>query len=116
MLTLLLWRKVGSSVIFPFIPFAFHWIRRRQLVGVGVNTGPGFILISPAHLSRSRSSSAGIGHSATKSDLTSRKSSEVLAINSVGRLSGREEATSIPIMSCSQNRQCHFINDDTLLT
>ena len=33
MLTLLLWRKVSSSVIYPLIPFAFHNIRRRQLVG-----------------------------------------------------------------------------------
>ena len=32
MLTLLLWRKVSSSVIFPLIPFAFHCISRRQLV------------------------------------------------------------------------------------
>ena len=43
MLTLLLCRKVSSSVIFPLIPFAFHCINRRQLVGVGVETGPGFI-------------------------------------------------------------------------
>ena len=43
MLTLLLLRKVSSSVIFPLIPFAFYCIRRRQLVGVGVETGPGFI-------------------------------------------------------------------------
>ena len=49
MLTLLLWRKVSSSLIFPLIPFAFHCIRRRQLVGVGVETGQGFISISPAH-------------------------------------------------------------------
>ena len=49
MLTLLLWRKVSSSVIFPLIPFAFHCIRSRQLVGVGVKTGPGFISISPTH-------------------------------------------------------------------
>ena len=49
MLTLLLWRKVSSSVIFPLIPLAFHCIRRRQLVGVGVETSPGFISISPAH-------------------------------------------------------------------
>ena len=49
MLTLLLWRKVSSSVMFPLIPFAFHCISRRQLVGVGVETGPGFIWISPAH-------------------------------------------------------------------
>ena len=49
MLTLLLWRKVSSSVIFPLIPFAFHCISRRQLVGVGVETGLGFISISPAH-------------------------------------------------------------------
>ena len=64
MLTLLLWRKVSSSVIFPLIPFALHCIRRRQLVGVGVETGPGFMPISP--VSRSRSSSAGIDRSAIK--------------------------------------------------
>ena len=49
MLTLLLWRKVSSSVIFPLIQFAFHCIRRRQLVGVGFETGPGFISISPVY-------------------------------------------------------------------
>ena len=49
MLTLLLWRKVSSSVIFPLSPFAFHCISRRQLVGVSVESGPGFISISPAH-------------------------------------------------------------------
>ena len=49
MLTLLLWRKVCISVIFPLIPFAFHYISRRQLVGVGVKIGPGFISISLAH-------------------------------------------------------------------
>ena len=49
MLTLLLWRKVSSSAIIPLIPFAFHCISRTQLVGVGVETGPGFISISPAH-------------------------------------------------------------------
>ena len=49
MLTLLLRRKVSSSVIQPLIPFAFHCIGRRQLVGVGVETGPGFISISPVH-------------------------------------------------------------------
>ena len=38
MLALLLRRKVSSSVIFPLIPFAFHCISRRQLVGVGVET------------------------------------------------------------------------------
>ena len=65
MLTLLLWRKVSSSVILPLILFAFHCISRRQLVGVGLETGPGFISISPAHWSRSRSSSAGIDRSAT---------------------------------------------------
>ena len=48
MLTLLLWRNVSSSVIFPLIPFAFHWISRRQLVGAGVESGPGFISMSPA--------------------------------------------------------------------
>ena len=49
MLTLLLWRKVISSVIFPLIPFSFHYISRRQLVGIGIESGPRFILISPAH-------------------------------------------------------------------
>ena len=83
MLTLLLWRKVSSSVIFPLIPFALHCIRRRQLVGVGVETGPGFMPISP--VSRRRSSSVGIGRSATNGDLTSRESSEALAIDSIGR-------------------------------
>ena len=43
MLTLLLRRKVSSSVILPLIPFAFHCISSRQLVGVAVETGPGFI-------------------------------------------------------------------------
>ena len=85
MLTLLLWRKVSSSVIFPLIQFAFHCISRRQLVGVGVETGPGFISISPAYRSRSWSSRAGIDRSATIGDLTSRESSEALAIDSVGR-------------------------------
>ena len=49
MLPLLLWRKVSSSVIFLLIPFAFHCISHRQLVGVAVDTGPVFISISPAH-------------------------------------------------------------------
>ena len=49
MLTLLLWRKVSSSVIFPLIPFVFHCISHRQSVGVGAETGPWFISISPAH-------------------------------------------------------------------
>ena len=65
MSTLWLWRKVSSSVIFLLIPFAFHCICRRQLVGVGVESGPGFISISPAHCRRSRRSSASIGRSAT---------------------------------------------------
>ena len=47
MLTLLLWRKVSSDI--PLIPFAFHFISRRQLVGVGVEIDPEFISISPAH-------------------------------------------------------------------
>ena len=33
---------------FPLIQFAFHCITRRRLVGVGVETDPGFISISPA--------------------------------------------------------------------
>ena len=45
---MLLWRNVSSLVIFPLIPFAFNYVCRRQLVGVGVETGPGFISISPA--------------------------------------------------------------------
>ena len=49
MLTFLLWRKFITSVILPLIPFAFHCISRRQLVGVGVESGQGFIFISPAH-------------------------------------------------------------------
>ena len=49
MLTLLLWRKVSSSVILPLIPITFQCISRRQLVGVGVKFDPGFISISPAH-------------------------------------------------------------------
>ena len=49
MLTLLLWRKVSSSVILPLIPLAFHCISHRQLVGDVVESGPGFISISPAH-------------------------------------------------------------------
>ena len=49
MLTLFMWRKLSSSVIFPQIQFPVHCISRRQLVGVGVETGPGFISISPAH-------------------------------------------------------------------
>ena len=49
MLTLLPWRKVSSSAILSLIPFAFDCISRIQLVGVGVESGPGFISISPAH-------------------------------------------------------------------
>ena len=48
MLILLLWSNVSSSVILPLIPLAFHCISRRQLVCVGVETGPGFISISLA--------------------------------------------------------------------
>ena len=48
-LILLLWRKVNSSVILPLIPFAFYCISRRQLVCVGVESGPGYISISPTH-------------------------------------------------------------------
>ena len=33
----------------PLIPVAFHCNSRRQLVGVDVDCGPGFISISPAH-------------------------------------------------------------------
>ena len=49
MLTLLLWRKVSSSVIMKQISFLFQCISQSQIVGVGVESGPGFILISPAH-------------------------------------------------------------------
>ena len=49
MLTLLLCRIVSRSVILPLIPFAFHRISRSQLVGVDVESDPGFISISPAH-------------------------------------------------------------------
>ena len=49
MLTLLLLRKVSSSVILPLILFAFNCISHRQLKGVGVETSPAFILISLAH-------------------------------------------------------------------
>ena len=49
MLILLLWRYAKGSVILPLIPFAFHCISRRRLVGVGVESGPGFISISLAH-------------------------------------------------------------------
>ena len=49
MLTLLLWRKVSSYVILLFIPFAFQCISRRQLVGVGLESGPGCFSISPAY-------------------------------------------------------------------
>ena len=34
---------------FQLMRFAFHCISRRQLVGDGVETGPGLISISPAH-------------------------------------------------------------------
>ena len=68
-------------MIFELIPVAFYCISRRQLVGVGVESGPGFISISPAHLSRSRSSRKARNQ---KGDLTSRKDSEVLAVDSVG--------------------------------
>ena len=33
-------------MILPLIPFKFHCISRRQLVGVGVESGNGFISIS----------------------------------------------------------------------
>ena len=36
-------------MILPMIPLVFHCISRRELVGVGVKSVPGFILISPAH-------------------------------------------------------------------
>ena len=42
LLTKLLWWKVSSSVTFPLIAFAFHCISCRQLVGVGVESGPGW--------------------------------------------------------------------------
>ena len=37
------------SDFFPLISFDFLCIRRRQLVGVDVETGPLFISISPTH-------------------------------------------------------------------
>ena len=77
--------KVSNLVIFPLIPFAFHCIKRRQLVGVGVEIGPWFISISSAHWSRSRSSSAASAAPPPKSDLTREESSEALVIDSVGR-------------------------------
>ena len=40
--------KVSSSVTLPLVQFAIHCNSRRQLVGVGVETGPGLISISPA--------------------------------------------------------------------
>ena len=49
MLTLLLRRKVISSVIFSKIPFASHCIILKHLVCVGVETGSRFISISPVH-------------------------------------------------------------------
>ena len=75
MLTLLLWRKVRGSVIRPLIPFALHCISRRQLVVVGVETGPGLISKQCQH----RPLHHQIG------DLTSRKSTEDWATNCVGR-------------------------------
>ena len=42
--------------------------------------------------------------------LTSREKSKVLAANSVGRLSGREEATSIRIVRLRQARVRQYIN------
>ena len=48
-LTLMMWSKISSSVILSLIPFAFHRIGRSQLVGVDVESSPGFISISPAH-------------------------------------------------------------------
>ena len=89
MLTLLMWRKVYRSAILPLIPLAFHCISRRQLVGVGVETGPGIISISPSHVSRSRSNSECIGRYDTKKgDLTIGESQEALAIDIVGSWSG----------------------------
>ena len=49
MLILLQRIEVSSSVILRLIPFGFNCIRRRQVVGVGVESGPGFISISPKH-------------------------------------------------------------------
>ena len=43
-----------------------HCISRKRLVGVGVESGQGFISISPAHWYRGRSNSAGIRRSAAK--------------------------------------------------
>ena len=66
MLIMLLWRKVSSSVTLQQIFFAFHCISRRKLVVVCIESGVGFITISPTHYSRSRSRSACIDRYAAK--------------------------------------------------
>ena len=72
-MTLLLWRKVSSSVIFPLIPFAFYCISRRQLVGVGFDIA-GTLKQMSERQCRHRPLRQ-------KCDFTSRESSEVLAID-----------------------------------
>ena len=39
-------QQVSDFSVDSFVP---HCISRRQLVGIGVESGPGFILISPTH-------------------------------------------------------------------
>ena len=67
-------------MILPMILFAFHCISRSQLVGVGVKSGPEFILTSPASISATVPASAAQPQIV---DLTSRESLDVLAVNSV---------------------------------
>ena len=95
MLTLLLWRKVSSSVIFLLILFAYHCINRRQLVGVGVESGPDYFDIAGTLKQKSEQQCWHRPLRHQKGDLTIRESSEVLAVDSVGRRNGCEEATSI---------------------
>ena len=83
MLTLLLWRKVSSSVIFPLIPFAFHCIRRRQLVGGDRSRVYFDIAGTLKQKSEQQCRQRPLRHQ--KGDLTNRESSEVLAIDNVGR-------------------------------
>ena len=89
MLRLLLWRKVSCFVILPLIPFASHFISRRQLVGVGVESGPHFDIAGTLR----QKSEQQCWHRPPrhqKGDLTSTECSNVLAVDSVGRWSGRE--------------------------
>ena len=86
MLTLLLWSNVSSSVIFLLNLFAFHCISRGQLEGVGVETGPRIhfdIAGTLKQKSELQCRHRPLRHQ--KDDLTSRDSSEAVAIDSVGR-------------------------------